>query len=131
MENGHPGLRHLLHELVIEASASPEATGYVIQVLPTLVNEYGFDVNCMRQNDAYTPLHLACRLGNLPAFKVLILLGADIHAVANDDSLPLVLARRCTESATRAQQVVDSGEIVKFLTRLGASETITFVNATG
>jgi hypothetical protein len=54
-----------------------------------------------------------------------------VHAVANDDSLPLLIAEKATMNAVTGSQVVAAGDIVKYLKKLGASRTIMMINTTG
>lgn len=84
----------------------------------------GFDVNAMRRSDGITPLHIACALPRTTAFKVLVVLGADIHAVANDGSMPLNRAIAAAAAATSAAQVVSAGDMAAHLRSLGAEETV-------
>ena len=56
----------------------------------------------------------------LNVFKLLILLGADIQAVGNDNRMPLNVALEAAEHATTSDQVVNSGERVKYLRKLEA-----------
>ena len=133
-ENGvdkqHPGLRQLLHALVSECEHG-EGVAALAKVAPVLVRELGFEVNAMRPGDGYTPLHLACLSAQPRLFKLLVLLGADVNAVANDDSLPATCAARAAAAATSAREVVGAGEITDCLRRLGASSEIEYVSSCG
>mmetsp|Transcript_7537 Transcript_7537/g.24090 ORF Transcript_7537/g.24090 Transcript_7537/m.24090 type:complete len:134 (+) Transcript_7537:128-529(+) len=131
-ENGidrrHPGLRHLIHELIEERAATDPV---LVQVLPLLVQQCGFDVNGMRRGDGYTPLHIACADSRLLLFKVLVLLGADVHAIANDNSLPLSLAQSAAARASAAVDVVAAGEMCAFLRKLGAQDRVRHLSYAG
>jgi len=105
VENGingkHPGLQTLLHELVLEASET------VVLNLSILVKQGGFDVNSMRRSDGFTPLHVVCANGSvsLPVLKLLLLYGADVHAVSNDDWTPSMLIEKNLKHESSADQV--------------------------
>jgi len=130
-ENGvtqsHPGIRNIFHSVI--ATACEDAP--LLRTLPILVKKFGFNVNTMRKGDGYTPLHVACQFSRLVLFKMLILLGADISAIANDNSLPMSLAMEASIAASTSSQVVASGEIVKYLQKLGASTQVAMVSSSG
>mmetsp|Transcript_23287 Transcript_23287/g.43385 ORF Transcript_23287/g.43385 Transcript_23287/m.43385 type:complete len:149 (-) Transcript_23287:233-679(-) len=130
-ENGvtqsHPGIRNIFHSVI--ATAREDAP--LLRTLPILVKKFGFNVNTMRKGDGYTPLHVACQFSRLVLFKMLILLGADISAIANDNSLPMSLAMEASIAASTSSQVVASGEIVKYLQKLGASTQVAMVSSSG
>mmetsp|Transcript_3822 Transcript_3822/g.5552 ORF Transcript_3822/g.5552 Transcript_3822/m.5552 type:complete len:219 (-) Transcript_3822:81-737(-) len=133
-ENGldrrHPGLVNILHYLMEET----EDEMNLLKVIPVLVAQ-DFDINDMRRSDSYTPLHLVCKRGFINLFKLLVTLGADVHAIANDNSMPINCALELAENATTTQQVVSAGNIVTYLRRLGAQESVsgrvTYVSSRG
>eukprot|EP00943_MAST-04B_sp_MAST-4B-sp1_P001322 g1322.t1 len=82
-----PGIAHAIHILVTH-KAHLEAVRFLVKA--------GFDVNQPRKPQMFTPIHIACVTKNADMIKVLIELGADVNAVANDgyDSMPLTLCRK-------------------------------------
>jgi hypothetical protein len=82
-----PGIAHAIHILVTH-KAHIEAVRFLVKA--------GFDVNQPRKPQMFTPIHIACVTKNADMINVLIELGADVNAVANDgyDSMPLTLCRK-------------------------------------
>mmetsp|Transcript_9029 Transcript_9029/g.17814 ORF Transcript_9029/g.17814 Transcript_9029/m.17814 type:complete len:278 (+) Transcript_9029:151-984(+) len=132
LQNGvdkyHPGLRVLLFDLLENSNVS-EST--LVSIFPVLIQEGGFDVNSMHPRSGYTPLHIACAHTNLAIFKLLVVLGADIHAVANNDNMPLNCVLQAADEAKTVAQITAAGDIAKFLRQLGAQETIQLVSYRG
>ncbi|GBG30367.1 Ankyrin repeat domain-containing protein 49 [Hondaea fermentalgiana] len=121
-------LRTLMFDLIDEADEEAP----LLQTLPVLFTEgASFDVNTMHPKNGRTPLHSACARAQVSVFKLLVLHGADIHAVANDDSMPLQCAQQAATEASTAAQVVAAGDIVNFLRKLGAQDSIQLVSYRG
>ena len=107
----HPGLTTLLHDLVV-------STAPLHVVLPVLVR-YEFDINSMRRGDGYTPLHLVCLGKDIDLFKLVVVLGGDINAIANDNLMPL----NCS--------LKNCPEISSYLIKLGATDKIVMCGTRG
>ena len=82
-----PGVAHAIHVLVTH-KAHVESVRFLVKA--------GFEVNQPRKPQMFTPIHIACVTKNVEMIKVLIELGADVNAVADDgyDSMPLTLCRK-------------------------------------
>ncbi|EEY58272.1 uncharacterized protein PITG_00916 [Phytophthora infestans T30-4] len=83
-------MRDILHS-VIENVDSPQSAE-AVQPLIRFLLDAGVDVNWQRKADLYTALHVACCKNLYPIAYLLVLYGADVNAIAADDSMPLVCA---------------------------------------
>jgi len=55
----------------------------------------------------------------------------DVHAVSNDNLMPLNYVVKGIAAATTAAQIASYGDIQKYLRRLNASDTIKWVSTRG
>ncbi|KAG6584918.1 Ankyrin repeat-containing domain [Phytophthora cinnamomi] len=83
-------MRDVLHG-VIESIDSPQSAD-AVQPLVRFLLDAGVDVNWQRKSDLYTALHVACCKNLYPIVYLLVLFGADVNAIAADDSMPLSCA---------------------------------------
>lgn len=73
----------------------------------------GINVNARLEKflEGYTPLHLACMVGNLEVCRVLIQYGADLHAADKHGATPLVEAMKGKNSAI-AELIIETDPTV-------------------
>ncbi|OWZ12217.1 hypothetical protein PHMEG_00014654 [Phytophthora megakarya] len=115
-------MKDILHTVVenVDSLQSADATQPLIRFLL----DAGVDVNWQRKSDLYTALHVACCKNLFPIAYLLVLYGADVNAIAADDSMPLACAHNAGQ--TRALSEEDNRQkelLVSFLLENQARET--------
>eukprot|EP00644_Phytophthora_capsici_P016183 jgi/Phyca11/115369/e_gw1.28.201.1 len=87
-------MRDILHTVVESVQSD------AVQPLIRLLLDAGVDVNWQRKSDLYTALHVACCKNLYPIAHLLVLYGADVNAIAADDSMPLACANSIGQMKT-------------------------------
>ncbi|KAG5180174.1 hypothetical protein JKP88DRAFT_349722 [Tribonema minus] len=83
-------------------SASSTSGGCSPIAMMEFLVKAGQSASAPRAGDFYTPLHCAVGAASLPAAAALIRLGADVNAVAQDDTMPLTCAEAELAAAAKA-----------------------------
>ncbi|KAK1931143.1 hypothetical protein P3T76_013332 [Phytophthora citrophthora] len=106
-------MRDILHS-VVESVQSSQSDA--VQPLIRLLLDAGVDVNWQRKSDLYTALHVACCKNLYPLAYLLVLYGADVNAIAADDSMPLSCAYNIGQTKTLTKEEQKQQELlVSFL----------------
>ncbi|KAL3669748.1 hypothetical protein V7S43_005129 [Phytophthora oleae] len=107
-------MRDILHSVVESVHSSQSADA--VQPLLRLLLDAGVDVNWQRKSDLYTALHVACCKNLYPLAYLLVLYGADVNAIAADDSMPLTCANNIGQMKTLTKEEQEQKELlVSFL----------------
>ncbi|ETK90511.1 hypothetical protein L915_05729 [Phytophthora nicotianae] len=91
-------MRDVLHS-IIDNIDSPQSSD-AVQPLIRFLLDAGVDVNWQRTSDLYTALHVACCKNLYPIAYLLVLFGADVNAIAANDSMPLACANNIGKTTT-------------------------------
>ncbi|TYZ69061.1 hypothetical protein PybrP1_008580 [[Pythium] brassicae (nom. inval.)] len=100
------GVRDILH-CVVE-SVEDEQSAESAQPLVRFLLDAGVDVNCQRETDLFTALHVACRKHLFAIAYLLIIYGADVNAIAMHDEMPLTCAERTRGSESSSASSASS-----------------------
>lgn len=115
-------MRDVLHAAVETVNSSQDAEA--VQPLIRFLLDAGVDVNWQRKSDLCTALHVACRNNLYAIAYLLILYGADVNAIAADDSMPLACANGVGQTATLSASDQEQKELlVSLLKDNGARAT--------
>ncbi|KAG3010465.1 hypothetical protein JG687_00007778 [Phytophthora cactorum] len=107
-------MRDILHN-IIENVDNPQSAD-AVQPLIRFLLDAGVDINWQRKSDLYTALHIACCQNLYPIAYLLVIYGADVNAIAADDSMPLACANSIGQTTTLTEDDQTQKELlVSFL----------------
>ncbi|KAG7375799.1 hypothetical protein PHYPSEUDO_015243 [Phytophthora pseudosyringae] len=107
-------MKDVLHSVIENVDSSHSAD--TAQPLIRFLLDAGVDVNWQRKSDLYTALHVACCKNLYPIAYLLVLYGADVNAIAADDSMPLGCANNIGHASTLSEAEQTQKELlVSFL----------------
>ncbi|POM70463.1 Ankyrin repeat domain containing hypothetical protein 44 [Phytophthora palmivora] len=95
-------MRDILHGVIENIDHLQSAD--TVQPLIRFLLDAGIDVNWQRKSDLYTALHVACCKNLYPIAYLLVLYGADVNAIAADDSMPLACANNIGQTGTLLEE---------------------------